>query len=559
MQAGEALRIDEPTVHREWLEVHEQMFREMANPLHQNLARWFQLFRPALTETVGRRVIVDLEKARGTLAGLKPSGADAAVCDRLARIASVDLSRWISVAELATGSASFFGKLSPRRIAARRKVRRWLSRVRRTADDTELIAFRDAAMLESTLRVVRDVVQDVRAKLGLAANDIAPERLEQLRATISALLVDVSLVAAGAAAVYSYPLRHAAEQFARAGTLEAFDAFVASVRRGLARYEARTKSAKTLRDIDEWLDMTWAVGCADRIDRDTLNGDIVRRVGDALPTLAPFQQFRARATQLPPTALEAFAALRSVESALATVSPDNVAGEVRRVIDCEARLAWKARLEAAEPSLLVEPAETELSIRALATDDARLRQLNRELLAGDPPTSEVAASGAWEDLTRLRGPRARRLREVFERGVELGLLRLRPVWLMNPDVASRLLPLRPLFDVVVFDEASQLPVEFAVPALFRARRAIISGDEKQMPPTGFFLSHIDSDETGDVDEDAPEDGVTDAERTHLEEAWNRREIKDCPDVLTLARAVLPSTMLEIHYRSKYRELHCCPS
>ena len=48
----------------------------------------------------------------------------------------------------------------------------------------------------------------------------------------------------------------------------------------------------------------------------------------------------------------------------------------------------------------------------------------------------------WEDITRLRGPRARRLREVIERGWDMGLGRLRPVWLMNPDTASQLLPLK---------------------------------------------------------------------------------------------------------------------
>ena len=38
------------------------------------------------------------------------------------------------------------------------------------------------------------------------------------------------------------------------------------------------------------------------------------------------------------------------------------------------------------------------------------------------------------------------------------------------------------------------------------------------------------------------------------ETWNRREIKDCPDLLHLARAALPTKMLQVHYRSAYREL-----
>ena len=65
---------------------------------------------------------------------------------------------------------------------------------------------------------------------------------------------------------------------------------------------------------------------------------------------------------------------------------------------------------------------------------------------------------------------------------------------MNPDVASRnFCPRRAaLFNLVVYDEASQMLVEHAVPTLFRAGRVVISGDEKQMPPSSFFATRIDS-------------------------------------------------------------------
>ena len=64
---------------------------------------------------------------------------------------------------------------------------------------------------------------------------------------------------------------------------------------------------------------------------------------------------------------------------------------------------------------------------------------------------------------------------------------LKPVWLMSPLSVSDTLPLDPdLFDVVIFDEASQIPVEEAVPALYRAPQVIVVGDEMQLPPTNFF-------------------------------------------------------------------------
>lgn len=52
----------------------------------------------------------------------------------------------------------------------------------------------------------------------------------------------------------------------------------------------------------------------------------------------------------------------------------------------------------------------------------------------------------------------------------------------------------------------------------------------------------------------PRHDATEQERDQFEETWNRREIKDCPDLLQLARTNLPNATLQIHYRSDYREL-----
>lgn len=74
---------------------------------------------------------------------------------------------------------------------------------------------------------------------------------------------------------------------------------------------------------------------------------------------------------------------------------------------------------------------------------------------------------------------------------------LKPVWLMSPLSVSDTLPLRTdQFDVVIFDEASQITLEEAVPPLFRSRQVIVVGDEMQLPPTDFFSAKTDS-----VDED----------------------------------------------------------
>src|SRR5207244_5326433 len=75
----------------------------------------------------------------------------------------------------------------------------------------------------------------------------------------------------------------------------------------------------------------------------------------------------------------------------------------------------------------------------------------------------------------------------------------------------------------------------------------------QMPPSSFFLSRLESDEE-EVNDDEIDETATEAERAEMVDAWNRREIKDCTDLLALGGTVLPRTMLEIHYRSQYREL-----
>ena len=75
---------------------------------------------------------------------------------------------------------------------------------------------------------------------------------------------------------------------------------------------------------------------------------------------------------------------------------------------------------------------------------------------------------------------------------------LKPVWLISPLSVSDTLPLRPdAFDVVIFDEASQITLESAVPSIFRAPQAIVVGDEMQLPPTDFFSARADvQDEEG---------------------------------------------------------------
>jgi superfamily I DNA and/or RNA helicase/very-short-patch-repair endonuclease len=90
--------------------------------------------------------------------------------------------------------------------------------------------------------------------------------------------------------------------------------------------------------------------------------------------------------------------------------------------------------------------------------------------------------------------------------VQEALPAMKPCFLMSPlSVAQYLDPALPPFDLVIFDEASQIPVWDSVGAIARGRQLIVVGDPKQLPPTNFFARKIDSDGAEDEDDATQED------------------------------------------------------
>ncbi|MGZ4687362.1 AAA domain-containing protein [Oryzihumus sp.] len=144
----------------------------------------------------------------------------------------------------------------------------------------------------------------------------------------------------------------------------------------------------------------------------------------------------------------------------------------------------------------------------------------REVLADHPDQ---------EALVRAEASKSRRhrpLREMLPRAGDV-LTAVKPCWAMSPLVVASVLPPGRWFDVVVFDEASQIPPAQAVSAISRATQVVVAGDERQLPPTSFFTS-------ADDDVSAPEtDALTEGFESVL-------------DVLT---AALPVRRLTWHYRS----------
>ena len=86
------------------------------------------------------------------------------------------------------------------------------------------------------------------------------------------------------------------------------------------------------------------------------------------------------------------------------------------------------------------------------------------------------------------------------------LFALKPCWAMSPLMVSQALPLTRLFDVVIFDEASQIVPADAIGSMIRAHQVVVAGDDRQLPPTNFFRQ-VDSGDPADDDDLADENGV----------------------------------------------------
>ena len=84
------------------------------------------------------------------------------------------------------------------------------------------------------------------------------------------------------------------------------------------------------------------------------------------------------------------------------------------------------------------------------------------------------------------------------------LVKLKPCLLMSPITVSQFLPAESnKFDLVLFDEASQIVPEDAIGSIYRGKTLVVAGDNKQLPPTSFFqknlIDDIDWDELSDQD------------------------------------------------------------
>ncbi len=156
-----------------------------------------------------------------------------------------------------------------------------------------------------------------------------------------------------------------------------------------------------------------------------------------------------------------------------------------------------------------------------------------EKLISRLPTTSTEGSLSIETASFLRfaksNLRGMGLRRLFEEIPEL-MKTVAPCMLMSPMTVSQYLkPENGLFDLVIFDEASQIPTAEAICSLARGKAVVVVGDPRQLPPTNFFNSHY-------VDEE------------NLENEDMESMLDDC---LTIN---MQQRHLTWHYRSKHESL-----
>jgi superfamily I DNA and/or RNA helicase len=124
-----------------------------------------------------------------------------------------------------------------------------------------------------------------------------------------------------------------------------------------------------------------------------------------------------------------------------------------------------------------------LRAREKVIDDLKFNRLNNRVTYRDLLHQVTKKKKIWP---------VRKLIAEFEEEV----FKLVPCWLASPESVSAIFPMSELFDLVIFDEASQCFAERGIPSLYRGKQAIVAGDAMQLKPGDLYQSRWqDEDET----------------------------------------------------------------
>lgn len=204
------------------------------------------------------------------------------------------------------------------------------------------------------------------------------------------------------------------------------------------------------------------------------------------------------------------------------------------------RLAWLDHIETKFPALrIVSTLRISQLEEELQSITVEKRKLSREItqvkareriydqLEYNRLSNRITYRDLQHQVTKKRKIWPLR-RAITEYGDEL--LRLLPCWMASPESVSAIFPMQGLFDLVLFDEASQCFSERGIPAMYRGRQILVAGDSKQLRPNDLYVVRWSDDQ----EERSPE--------------------SDADSLLDLVSRYLPTVTLTGHYRSRSPEL-----
>ncbi|WP_181304324.1 AAA domain-containing protein [Rufibacter sp. XAAS-G3-1] len=218
--------------------------------------------------------------------------------------------------------------------------------------------------------------------------------------------------------------------------------------------------------------------------------------------------------------------------------PQSVEAQLQAV-ENSVLLAWVQHLEGQNPVLTIvstgelERLETELQEKIKQKAELSRQIILLNLREQTYKSMEYNRLGNPVTYRRLltQVSKKRMLFPLRKLNAEFGaeIRQLLPCWLASPETVSALFPLERIFDLVIFDEASQCFAEVGIPAMIRAKQAVIAGDEQQLGPSDLYRVRFGTDE------DETEELLVES-------------------LLQLSALHLPQTLLSEHYRSQYPEL-----
>ncbi|WP_282205062.1 DUF4011 domain-containing protein [Kitasatospora fiedleri] len=196
-----------------------------------------------------------------------------------------------------------------------------------------------------------------------------------------------------------------------------------------------------------------------------------------------------------------------------------------RVVQRDPRLVWNRAEDRDDKVAAFRDIDRSLAEHA-RTRVARACDLNRPDALSSPGTRLIQHEGK----KKIRHKPV----HVLLREAGAAALRVKPCFMMSPLTVSRFLPPDLAFDVVIFDEASQILPQDAINCVYRGKALIVAGDENQLPPTAFFTA-------GEEEDDDP---------------YAEDEVPRYESLLSLAKGngMLKELSLRWHYRSRHEHL-----